>query len=120
MQTINTRLFEGKECPLIIYNGQAIIDQVFKFYTIDLCDEDETKIPFDFPDYESSYFRVYNEREGRLIVDITTMSRNNDSLILNASASDMEFDDLGNYYYEIGYVRGVYEQALRFGTASVI
>jgi protease II len=120
MPTLNTRLFEGKEYPLVIYNGQAIINRAFRFYTVvDCIDLPYEEIDFDFPDYASSYLRVFNEKDGRFIIEIS-LSRDGSYLIVNASASDMTFDDLGNYYYEVGYVRGVYEQALRFGTLSVI
>lgn len=120
MPTLNTRLFQAKEYPLIIYNGQAIINRAFRFYTVvDCVDLPYEEIDFDFPDYTSSYLRFFNERNGKLIVEIA-LSRDEAYLIANASASDMSFDDNGNYYYEIGYVRGVYEQALRYGTAKVI
>lgn len=120
MPTLNTRLFQAKDYPLVIYNGKAVINVAFRFYSVVECDDiPYEEIDFDFPDYASSYMRVYNERDGRLIIEIA-LSRDGAYLIVNASASDMDFDDLGNYYYEIGYVRGVYEQALRYGTLSVI
>lgn len=119
MQTLNTRLFQAKEYPLIIYNGQAIINRAFRFFTvIDCVDVTYEEIDFDFPDYAGSYLRIYNERGGRLIIEIA-LDRDGAYLIANASASDMTFDDTGNYYYEVGYVRAVYEQALRYGTLKV-
>lgn len=118
MSSINTRLFTASEQPLVLYNGQAILDKQFRFYTIENCEE-YTEVDFNFPDYAGSYFRAYNERSGRLIVDIA-LSRDTTYLIMNASESDISFEDNGNYYYEIGYVRGVYEQVLRFGTLQVI
>lgn len=114
---VNTRLFQGKEYSLVIYNGQAIIDKAFRFYTVVDCTNEE--IDFDFPDFTGAYFRVYNERIGRLIKDFT-LSQNGPYLVLEASVSEATFDDNGYYYYEIGYVRGVYEQALRYGTLKVI
>ncbi len=118
---INTRLFEGKEYPLTIYNGQAVIDRAFRFYTVlDCADVPYEEFDFDFPDYVSSYLRVFNERSGREIMDLP-MSRGADGrLVINASAEQMTFEDNGNYYYEIGYSRNGYEQALRYGTLSVI
>ena len=117
---LNTRLFEAKEYSLQIYNRQAVIDRAFRFYTVIDCDDvPYEEIDFDFPDYESSYFRVYNERNGREILDIS-MERSGAYLIINASASQMTFDDNGNYYYEVGYSRGGYEQALRYGTLTVL
>lgn len=114
---VNTRLFLGKEYSLVIYNGQAVPTKAFRFYTVVDCTGEE--IDFDFPDFVSGYFRIYNERSGRLIKDLI-MSNNGPYLVLNASVSDMTFEDNGYYYYEIGYNRGGYEQALRYGTLKVI
>lgn len=120
MPTLNTRLFEATEYPLIIYNGQAIINRAFRFYTVVECPEiPYEEIDFDFPDYTSSYLRIFNSRNGKLIIEIA-LAQDGPYLIANASVSDMTFDDNGNYYYEIGYVRSVYEQALRYGIVSVI
>jgi hypothetical protein len=117
---VSTRLFEAKEYPLQLYNGKAVIDLAFRFFTVlDCADVPYEEFDFDFPDYESSYFRVYNERLGRLEKDLS-MSMSEAYLLLNASVSDMTFEDNGNYYYEIGYSRGGYEQALRYGTLNVI
>lgn len=117
---INTRLFEAKEYPLQIYNGQAVINRAFRFFNVlDCADVPYEEFDFDFPDYVSSYFRVYNERNGRLLLDLA-MDHIDPYLILNASIADMTFEDNGNYYYEVGYVRTVYEQALRYGKLTVI
>jgi hypothetical protein len=117
---VNTRLFEAKEDPLQLYNGKAVIDLAFRFFTVlDCADVPYEEFDFDFPDYEYSYFRAYNERLGRLEKDLS-MSMSEPYLLLNASVSDMTFEDNGNYYYEIGYSRGGYEQALRYGTLNVI
>jgi hypothetical protein len=119
MQVI-TRLFDGKEKELTLYNRQAVIDKDFYFYTVECYNgEDDEEVDFDFPGFSSAYFRVYNERTGRLIKDLA-MTRSGAYLILNASVSDMTFDDLGIYYYEIGYVRSVYDQALRYGKLTII
>lgn len=118
--SINTRLFQAKEYSLIIYNGQALIDKAFRFFTVvDCADVPYEEIDFDFPEYVSSYFRVYNERNGRLILELV-LARSGPYLIANASVSEMTFEDNGDYYYEIGYSRGGYEQALRYGTLKVI
>jgi len=117
---INTKLYQAKEYPLSIYNGQALINKAFRFFTIVDCAEiPYEEIDFDFPDYVSSYFRIYNERNGRLILDLS-LQRSGTYLIANASVSDMTFDDNGNYFYEIGYSRAGYEQALRYGTLKVL
>lgn len=117
---INTRLFEGKEYSLVIYNGQAIINRAFRFFTVvDCADVPYEEIDFDFPDYASSFLRIFSEREGRLIKE-WALDHNGPYLIANVSESDANFDDVGNYYYEVGYVRAVYEQVLRYGTLKVI
>lgn len=117
---INSRLFQAKEYPLIIYNGHALIDKAFRFYTVVNCaDLPYEEIDFDFPDYVSSYFRVYNERLGRLVLELA-MTNNGPYLVVNASVSEMTFEDNGDYYYEIGYSRAGYEQALRYGKLKVI
>lgn len=117
---INSRLFQAKEYPLIIYNSQALIDKAFRFYTVvDCADLPYEEIDFDFPDYVSSYFRVYNERLGRLVLELA-MTNNGPYLVVNASVSEMTFEDNGDYYYEIGYSRAGYEQALRYGKLKVI
>ena len=114
---LNTRLFQGKKYSLVLYNGQAIVDLAFRFFTVVDCTGEE--IDFDFPDFAGAYFRVYNERSGRL-VKAFTMTQNGPYLVANVSVSEATFEDNGYYYYEIGYVRGVYEQALRYGTLKVI
>lgn len=120
MPTINTRLFDAEEHKLVLYNSQAVINKVFYFYYLDECsDTPNQKIDFEFIDYVDSYFRVFNERQGRLILDIE-LSHDGPNLIMNASAEDMSFEDIGIYYYEIGYNSGGYEQALRYGKLHVI
>jgi hypothetical protein len=114
---VRTKLFQGHEYDLVIYNGEAIISRAFYFYTKD-CDGNET--PFDFPDYNEGYFKVYNERSGRRIKNLV-LTRSAAYLILNASESDMTFEDEGFYYYEVGYVRaGGYETTLRYGNLKVL
>lgn len=119
-QMVNTRLFEGKEYSLQVYNGQALVNRAFRFYTvIDCLEIPYEEIDYDFPDYVSSYLRIYNERDGRLIKTFA-LAQSGPYLIANVGVSDMTFDNLGNYYYEIGYVRAVYDQVLRYGTLNVL
>lgn len=114
---LNTKLFQGSEYSLTVYNGQALINVAFRFYTEDNCDGE--KIDFDFPDFAGGYLKVFNERIGREIKYLI-LDRDGPYLIANGSESDMTFDDNGNYFYEVGYIRGVYEQALRYGKLHVI
>lgn len=113
---LRNRIFDAEERPLEIYNGVAIIDLAMSFFTED-CDIEED---FTFPNFSSAYFRVFNERLGRELKDLT-LTRSGNELILNASVSDMTFEDNGRYFYEIGYIAsGGYEFPLRYGVATVI
>lgn len=114
---LNTKLFQGSEYSLTVYNGQALINVAFRFYTEDNCDGE--KVDFDFPDFVSGYFKVYNERIGREIKELA-LDRDGAYLIANFSVADMTFDENGNYFYEVGYVRAGYEQTLRYGKLHVI
>ncbi len=117
---LNTRLTQANEYPLVIYNGQALIDKAFRFWTtIECIDVPYEEMDFDFPGYISSYLRIFNERGGRELVEIALVM-SGPYLIANASALDMTFEDIGNYHYEIGYSRDGYEQALRYGKLIVI
>jgi hypothetical protein len=111
------RLFDGVEKNIEVYNGQAILDYAIEFFTQDDCNDEED---FTFPSYNSSYFRIFNERLGREIKEIA-LAQSGGSLVINASALDMTFDDNGKYFYEIGYVQaGGYEIVLSFGPLIVI
>jgi len=111
---IISKLFQGTEYPLEIYNGQPIIDMGFQF----VYDECGTETDFTFPDYVSSDLLVYNERLGRLIKTIP-LTRNGNILIVNST--DTDFDDNGNYFYEVVYLMsGGYEQVIRYGLLKVI
>lgn len=115
----NTRLFQGKEYSLTVYNAQALINQAFYFYTVIDCEDVPfEKIDYSFDGFVSGYFRIYNERWGRLIKEFS-MTQYGPYLYVNASVSDMTFEDNGDYYYEIGYSDG-YEKALRYGKLHVI
>lgn len=110
------RLFEGSEYPLEVFNQQAIINQSFYFFV----DDCGTETGFDFPDYVSSFFRVFNERLGRRLLN-EPLTRSTSYLVLNISGAKMSFDDNGDYHYEIGYtMSGGYEQVLRYGKLKMI
>lgn len=116
---VETKLFDGEEKKLIVYNRQAVVNKQFYFFTESECEPDPViKIDFDFPGFVSGFFRVFNERLGTQIKDIT-MDNNGPYLFLNASVEDMTFEDNGYYYYEIGYDNG-YEIVLRYGTLIVL
>ncbi len=121
LKMIRHKLFDGVDRILTVYNSQAIINFTIEFFTQQCSsDLDYEEVDFTFPDYVSSYFRVYNERLGTLIKNIP-LSQYGNSLVVNASVSDMTFEDNGNYYYEIGYViTGGYEVAARYGILKVV
>ena len=111
------RLFDGVEKKLEVYNQQAIINYPIEFFVADECEDEED---FEFPSYISSYLRIFNERLGRQIREIS-LSNYAEALIVNASVADMTFEDNGKYYYEIGFVQsGGYEIALMFGPLIVL
>jgi len=113
---LRVKLFDGVDEPMIVYNSQAIIDEAIEFFT----EECGTETDYVFNGYISSYFRVFNERLGIEIKDIS-LSNSGSSLIINASVLDMTFADNGFYYYEIGYIQtGGYEVVLRYGKLNVI
>jgi hypothetical protein len=107
METVQGFTAENKN--LKIYNTKAVIDLVFS--------------SFDFTGDSGSYFlRVLDERLGTEIKEyISQLTRNDNSLVFNASVSDMTFHDNGRYYYELGYIRsGGYEELLRYGEFIVV
>lgn len=119
MSTETTQAYWGEENILQVFNGQAIIDLVFAFF---YDDEDETL--FDFPNFANTYLNIYEDsdmaRTIKTFSGTTGLTRSSNCLVLNASESDMTFEDKGKYYYELGYVRaGGYEQVLRYGTLIV-
>ncbi|HEY3404033.1 MAG TPA: hypothetical protein VGK59_11635 [Ohtaekwangia sp.] len=114
---VNTKMFIAKDYPLSVFNGQPMIDVAIRFFTTDNCDGEE--IDWDFPNYAGAFLRVFNERLGRELKEFT-LSRDGAYLVANVSASDMTFEDNGNYYYEVVYLNGVYEQVIRYGRFTVI
>lgn len=111
---LTNKLFQAIEYPLEIYNGQPILDTGFQFYY----DDCGTDVEFDFPDYSSSYLKVYNERNGRILKTIP-LTRTGNILVVNST--DTDFEDNGRYYYEVIMLQtGGYEQVLRYGVLTVI
>lgn len=114
MPVLDTKLFQAQEYKLELYNEQPIIDIGFEF----VLDECGTETAFTFPDYVSSFFRVYNERLGRLEKDIPLLRVDN---VLKIYSTDTSYDENGNRYYEVGYLMsGGYEIVLRYGTLEVL
>lgn len=119
---VKIKLFDGREKDLVAYNGQSMRDFAIEFVT-DTCDNDldptNDEVAYNFSDFVSGYFLIYNERLGRNIKNIVNISVSGSSLIINTD--DMTFEDNGVYYYEIGYVQtGGYDQILMYGKLLVI
>lgn len=114
MNTNNTNLFIGTKDELRVFNGQAIINGSILFFYND-CDA----TAFDFPNYSSLFMTISDDRDGAIIKGFTSstgLSKSGNALIINLSETDMTFQDIGKYYYELGYViNGGYEQVLRYG-----
>lgn len=111
------KTFIGQEASLSVFNGQAIINLPFEFVFDDCATSD-----YDFPGFSSAYLKVYNERGGSLVIDLSTrMTRSGKYLVLNASVADMTFEDYGKYEYEMGYIlSGGYSIVLRYGEFIVL
>ena len=117
---IKVKLFSGREKNLVAYNGQALLNFGFEFM-LEVCDNtlDITEEPYDFSDFVSGYFHVFNERTGRRVKNIPTDAPSGAAIIINSN--DMLFEDLGDYYYEMGYLQtGGYEIVLMYGILTVV
>lgn len=112
-----TKMFIARAYPLTVFNGKPMINVAIRFFTTNNCEGEE--VDWDFPNYAGSYLRVFNERGGRELKEFA-LDRDDAYLIANVSESDMTFEDNGNYYYEIVYLNGVYEQVLRYGIFTVV
>lgn len=115
-------MFAAEEEDLIAYNAKAIIQLSFAFYfDTDGIVNDETN--FNFPGFISPYLYIYNERSAHQILIksfVNQLSVSGNIMLLNASVADMTFNDVGKYYYELGYIQtGGYETPLRYGNFFV-
>jgi hypothetical protein len=103
----------------VFYNAKPVLNFIIEFFVED-CDGDfdDEETNYTFSNFVSGYFRVYNERGGRLIKNLP-MTNISSTLVLNSN--DTTFEDNGNYYYEIGYLMtGGYELALMYGRLKVV
>lgn len=119
---IKIKLFNGREHDLVAYNGAAMLDYDIAFY-VDACDDDldptNDESGYNFSDFVSGYFIIYNERLGRVIKTITGITVSGSSLVINTN--DLSFTNNGVYYYEIGYIQsGGYDVTLMYGKLNVI
>lgn len=120
--------FEAVEGELTLYNGQAVLDFVISHYLpateddYDLIIDNQYYNLYSFPGYQSSFLDIYDSEErNTLIKSLTTqVSRNSNNQVINASVSDMTFDENGTRYFVLGYVRSGYDIALRYGKLFII
>lgn len=120
MAVDNNKTFIGDNDKLVVYNNQVIKDLVFVFVY-----DDDNETDFDFPQATGQAFlRIYDERlgrqlkewEGNLYLVIASST-----IIANIPAGDLQFEETGKLYYEVGYVQsGGYEIVLRYGELEVI
>ena len=108
--------FIAIERELSFYNGKAVNDLLLDFYN-----DDDTS--FSFTGFQSAYLRVYDSPERTYAIKnfTTQLTRNSNSIVINASVLDMTFDDgQQKYWYELGFVRSGYETPLIYGDLYVI
>lgn len=115
--------FEAVEADLTLYNGQAVLNLPIYYYTEGTETDNDGTVDGDyiknypFSGYQSSFMNIYDSEERNTTVKEFTsqITRNSNIQVINASVSDMTFDQGGIYYYELGYVRSGYDIVLRFG-----
>ena len=113
-------LFAALDEDLEWYNGKALLNFPISFYYPDSDNPSQIGAVYDFPGYVSSYWKIFNRRQGKTLKSFTTqVTRSSNVLLLNCSVSDMTFEDniqTAKYYYEMGYIQtGGYEIPLRYG-----
>jgi hypothetical protein len=102
---------------LVFYAGKPVLNRVHTFYDVD-------RNPWSFAGALSYTFKIWEEREGGLLmVDWSSpnnLSNNDNNIVLNAPAADTGIER-GRYYYEIEYVEaGGYPVLIAFGKAEFI
>ena len=112
-----SRGFIAQEQGLTFKNGKAILNLAFTIFY-----DDAIETIFDFSGYVSAYFRVYDSaKQGQLLKNFTAqVTRNSNVMVMNCSVADMTFEDIGYYWYEMGYINSGYEVAIRFGDLTII
>ncbi len=114
-----TKVFIAEEKGLEFYNRKALINLEMAFVYLD---DEENELDFEFPDYVSAYFRVYeSSKRVSLLKNFTSQITHSGNLLYyNCSVIDMTFEDYGKYYFELGYNMNGYEIPLRFGELCII
>ena len=102
---------------LVFYAGKPVLNRVHTFYDVD-------RNPWSFADALSYTFKIWEEREGGLLLvnwsSPNNLSNNSNNIVLNAPADDTDIER-GKYYYEIEYiVAGGYPVLIAYGEAKFI
>jgi hypothetical protein len=106
--------FIAQKKDLVFYAGKAILNKVHAFFDLDGND-------WDFSDAVGFSFKVWEEREGGLLViDFVNVSNTANDVILNATPTETNIER-GKYYYEIEYIiSGGYPVLIAYGEAKFI
>jgi hypothetical protein len=119
--------FEAVYRELTLYNRKAVLNLVFSYYLPAIESDYDLVIEYGrtnhyydlypFTGYTSSFLYIYDSEERNTLIKsfAAQVTRNANNQVLNASVSDMTFDEKGAYWYEIGYVRSGYEVVLNYG-----
>jgi hypothetical protein len=109
--------FIAQEKNLVMYKAKAIIDRVHRFYGLN-------RTPWDFTDAEHFSFKIWEEREGGLLMidwDDTNLTASlPQDIILNAPSTDTDIER-GKYYYEIEYMEADgYPILIAYGQMNIL
>lgn len=114
MDIHNEFLAQKKE--LVFYAGKAIINREHTWYDIN-------QELWDFSDAISFTFKIWQEREGGLLMidwGVANLSPTANGFILNSNSSDTSIER-GKYHYEIEeIIAGGYGVLIGYGTARFI
>jgi hypothetical protein len=109
--------FIAQEKDLVMYKAKAIINRVHRFYGLN-------RDPWDFSDAEHFSFKIWEEREGGLLMidwDDTNLTASlPQDIILNAPSTDTDIER-GKYYYEIEYMEADgYPILIAYGQMNIL
>jgi hypothetical protein len=109
--------FIAQKKDLVMYKAKPIINRPHRFWGLN-------RTPWDFTDAEHFSFKIWEEREGGLLMidwdDTNLTAYLPQIIILNAPASDSDIER-GKYYYEIEYMKADgYPILIAFGEMDVL
>ena len=106
--------FIAQKKDLVFYAGKAVLNKVHSFFDLD-------GVAWDFSAAVGFSFKVWEEREGGLLmIDFTGLSNSGNDVTLNATPSETDIER-GKYYYEIEYlIAGGYPVLIGYGEAKFI